>query len=466
MKNVFRDIDILDKRCYDKFYLSEDILMENASLAISNLIRKRVKLNSKILIVAGIGNNGADGIAVARQLHKDYRVKLYLLDKESKSKMFQLQLKRFLSINGKIIKKIEKKNYSVVVDAIFGSGLKRELNLDIINIIRKLNRLDGLKIACDIPTGILRNSLLSKTVFNADITVTMGAINYQLLNDNSKDFIGELVVANLGISNKIYDIKSNIIFLEKKDLQLPFRDKSVTHKGSFGHSYIISGEQKGASILSALACEKFGSGLTTLLSKNRIDNIPYTLMQSSIIKSNISAIAIGMGLGNQFNNKEILDILDIKVPKVIDADIFSKNIFREILKLNDVIITPHPKEFVIILEKVLNLKIDVETLQSSRLDYIDIFMKKYPKIILVLKGSNTIIAYKKKRYIVTFGKAHLSKGGSGDILAGMITALLAQGYKPFKSAYNGVLAHSLLYKNINNFAYTAETLIERIAYLK
>jgi hydroxyethylthiazole kinase-like uncharacterized protein yjeF len=461
MQKVFKSVDYLDKRCYEKFLLSEDILMENAANSIASFIKSKFKSKSKILIVCGGGNNGADGVALARILYKDYKIKLYLLSPNSKGKMFQLQLNRFLAVGGKIIQNIKKSGYDVVVDAIFGSGLNRELDSNTIDIIDRLNSIKAFKIACDIPTGILSSGTISREVFKANRTITMGSINAQLLNDNSKDFVGKIDVANLGVSRDIYEDNTNLFLLDKKDMNLPFRDKKSSHKGDFGHSYIISGDKKGASTLCALACEKFGSGLTTIYSKEYLSNLPFTIMQTNKISNNISAVAIGMGLGE---NQEIDTFLSLNIPKVIDADLFYSTKIVDILKDKRVVITPHPKEFVSLMKISLNIDISIKELQSNRLKYCEIFSKEFPNIVLILKGSNTIIAYQNRFYFNTFGDATLSKGGSGDILAGMITALLAQGYSRLYASITSVIAHSLLSKKIkrNNFSSTAIKLIEAI----
>jgi len=221
MRAVFKEVYSLDKRCYE-LGLSEDILMENAARAIyEEIIKQDIK---SVCIIAGPGNNGADGITLARMLLGLVEVELFL-PLGAKSEMAKLQLQRYKNFGGEYseyeIKNI--KEYDCYVDAIFGSGLKRALSEKISKIIKNVNKKEGLKIACDIPTGLDDNGNKQGEVFRADITITMGAEKLSLYSDNAKDFTGIIKIANLGVSFKSYTKKSNYFVLEKKDMLLPIR---------------------------------------------------------------------------------------------------------------------------------------------------------------------------------------------------------------------------------------------------
>ena len=151
MQKVYDEVNTLDQRCIKKYHLSEDLLMENASLNIANFIREKFKKSKTILIVSGFGNNGADGIVLARLLQSDYKIKLYI-PFSLKSSIAKLQENRARKCGVKIVNKISK--CDIVVDCLFGTGLNRELSLESINIIKILNDLESYKIACDIPSGI------------------------------------------------------------------------------------------------------------------------------------------------------------------------------------------------------------------------------------------------------------------------------------------------------------------------
>ena len=227
MQNIYNEVNTLDERCRIKYNLNEDILMENASLSMMHYINKRYKKTKKVLIVCGPSNNGADGLALARLLYRKYKINV-CLPFHVKSNMTKLQLKRCVSLNIQVSKKIKDKDYDVVVDCLFGSGLNRDLDSTSISIINKLNKLKAFKIACDIPSGINILGQVSKNAFYADITITMGALTKSLFTDIAKEYVGKIKVSNLGMQRKIYEIKSNYFLLEKKDLKLPTRDNKIS----------------------------------------------------------------------------------------------------------------------------------------------------------------------------------------------------------------------------------------------
>ena len=173
MKKIFDEVRSLDKRAIEEFHLTEDILMEHASLGLKNYITKKFKKNSSILIVCGSGNNGADGISLARLLQNKFEVSLYLLN-EPKTEIGKLQLKRAKSINVNFANQIFQAD--VVVDCLFGTGLNKELDEDSVSLINSLNNLNSFKIACDIPSGLNSLGQITQTAFKADITITMGAL--------------------------------------------------------------------------------------------------------------------------------------------------------------------------------------------------------------------------------------------------------------------------------------------------
>jgi len=474
----------LDKRCYEKFNLTEDILMENASLGMANYIRSNFKKGLSLLIVAGVGNNGADGIVLARLLFGYCNVKLYI-PFEIKSYMANLQLDRVKKLGIDIVNEVSESD--IVVDAIFGAGLSRELDSDTIYIVEALNILDGFKLACDIPTGINKDGNPMPIAFRADTTITMGALKESLYSDNAKDYIGEVVCVELGVAREVYEIPSSSYLLEVSDMKLPCRDSKSTHKGSFGHLAVVSGEKEGASILTAMASMRFGVGLTTLVGE--IDStIPYTLMQNIHLPANTTAIAFGMGFGNNFNTLIVDDIINSDMPIVLDADIFHHNIVSRFIQQRDrdIVITPHPKEFVALWNRTIGDKdlslditladidrsnyemLDIATLQSNRFLYVREFCTIYPHITLLLKGANMIIAKDEELFVNPYGSAKLSKGGSGDVLSGLIGSLLAQGYSTIDAATTASLALTSAAKAYNGSSYAMLPidLIEEIAHLE
>jgi hydroxyethylthiazole kinase-like uncharacterized protein yjeF len=449
MKRVFKEVDSLDQKCYTRYQLSEDILMEHAALGLKRAIPQDT---SSILIVCGPGNNGADGITLSRLLHKKMDVKLYI-PIGAKSKMAKIQLERAKSIGVDIVDDIL--STDVIVDAIFGSGLNKELPSKIVKLIGRLNSLESYKIACDIPTGM---------IFQADTTVTMGAVKESLLEDSAKDFIGDLVVADLGIDSKLYEDDSSVYLLQEKDLKLPLRGGKNRHKGDYGHLAVVAGKKFGAAIISARSGFAFGSGLVTIV-ENENYPIPYEIMSSSTLPKNTTAICIGMGLGNIYDRDTLARFLSCEVALLIDADLFYNPILVELLdKKDNLVLTPHPKEFCALLKLTGIADITVQKLQQKRFYYIREFCNRYRDIVLVLKGSNTLISQDNTIYVQSLGSVALSKGGSGDVLAGLIGSLLAQGYTPLESAIQGSLAHALTLKKFtkNNYALTPEDIIEGV----
>ena len=458
MKKVFDELKSLDKRAIEDFFLSEDILMEHASLGLFNYIRKKFKKNKTILIVCGSGNNGADGLALARLLYKTFDVKIYIA-KEPKTPMAKLQYKRAKTLD------IEFADYvfeaDIIVDCLFGTGFSGSLDENSIDLIDKLNSFNSFKIACDIPSGINRQGQVLQTAFKSNLTITMGAYKTALLNDIAKDFVGKIKVANLGLPRDIFQKDTDIFLLEKKDMVLPFRDNKNSHKGSFGHLNIVAGNKLGASIIASKAAFSFGAGLVTIINSNE-QNIPSYIMQNEDISKNCTAIAIGMGLG-KIDDKSLEDILKLNLPKVFDADIFYNPLILKYLDEN-VVLTPHPKEFISLLKLTNIANISIEELQNSRFLYLKKFCEKYPKITLLLKGANVLIAKDKKIYINSYGTQSLSKGGSGDVLSGLIASLLAQGYNPLNAAIFGSLAHTLAAKKYkkNNYSLNPNDLIKKV----
>lgn len=454
MQKLFEEVASLDDRCYKEFYLSEDILMEHAASGMAEYIRNNFKKNAKVTIVCGSGNNGADGLALGRLLHGDFDVTLFYA-KPAKSKMALLQKQRATSI---VIKEsTQLLACDVLVDAIVGTGFSGEFEVEMSQLIEQMNSMDAFKIACDVPSLYL---------FEANITLTMGALKKRMFLDDAKEFVGEIKVLNLGVSRDIYESKTNWNLLDLEDLKLPYRDKKSSHKGSYGHLAVASGQKSGASIMSALSALRFGSGLVTLVG---FENIvpPHSIMYSHEVPKNTTALALGMGLGAEFSKVELDKFLDNTHSMVVDADIFYMPIIAELLQRENLVLTPHPKEFVSLL-KILNIAdISVKELQCERFKYAEIFCKAYPSATLLLKGANVIIGKDDTFYINPHGTQVLAKGGSGDVLSGLIGALLAQGYSSLDAAIHGSLAHvklALLYSGAD-FSLTPDDLIAAIGKL-
>ncbi len=467
MQKVFKSCYALDNKCYEEYRLTEDILMEHAASGIANYIREHFTQGSSVLIVAGVGNNGADGIVLARQLYGDYEIRLYI-PFVLKSEMAKIQLERAVRLGVKSVDTIE--DADVIVDALFGAGLNRNIKEETEHIIHKLNSLKGHKIACDVPTGVGESGQLMPLAFEADVTLTMGAYKEALYLDACKDVVGEVIRVDLGISSLFYEGVSQTCLLERSDLKLPSRTEQSTHKGSFGHAAVFCGEKEGAGIISGMAAATFGAGLTTLVVHEKVSPPAY-LMHSTVVPGNASALAIGMGLGCHFES-EFLQKYVVKshLPIVLDADSFHSEEILSILEQKDreIVITPHPKEFVVLWKILTGEQLTVTHVQAKRFEIVRKFNAKYPHVTLLLKGANTLIMQEERLYINPLGCSKLSKGGSGDVLSGLIVSLLAQGYTAIEAAIHGSLALVIAanhYKG-SSYAMLSTDLIDEVARLE
>jgi len=451
MQKVFKDCYDLDKKCYETYGLTEDILMEHAAAGMANHIRQNFVKGSTILIVSGTGNNGADGTALARQLHGEYDVRLHL-PFGVKSPMAKIQLERAKKVGVHMVDTLE--DADVIVDALLGAGLNKFLHDEMIHIIQQLNSFDGYKLACDIPTGVSSEGHMP-IAFGADVTVTMGARKEALYLDENKDVVGKVICVDLGVSSSKYEMPTQTYLLEESDIKLPSRTKQNSHKGNFGHAAVFCGEKEGAGIIAGMASASFGAGLTTLVVHEKVNPPPY-LMHSTVVPENTTALAIGMGIGGHFESEFLQKyVLSSHLPIVLDADAFLSSELLTILEQKDreIVITPHPKEFVIMWKILTGEEITVAEVQSRRFEMVRMFNAKYPHVTLLLKGANTLMMQEEQMYINPLGCAKLSKGGSGDVLSGLIVSLLAQGYTGVEAAIQGSLALVMAANNYSGATY-------------
>ncbi|GAA7126390.1 NAD(P)H-hydrate dehydratase [Helicobacter pylori] len=461
MLSVYEKVNALDKRAIEELFLSQDILMENAAMALERAVLQNASLGVKVIILCGSGDNGGDGYALARRLIGRFRVLVFEM-KLAKSPMCQLQKERAKKV-GVVIKAWEEKNEDlecdVLVDCVVGSAFKGELE-PFLNF-ESLSQKACFKIACDIPSGIDSKGRVDKRAFKADTTISMGAIKSCLLSDKAKDYIGELKVGHLGVFNSIYEIPTETFLLEKSDLKLPLRDRKNAHKGDYGHVHVLLGKHSGAGLLSALSALSFGSGVVSVQALEceiTSNNKPLELVFCENFPNFLSAFALGMGLENI--PKDFNKWLEL-APCVLDAGVFyHKEVLQALEK--EVILTPHPKEFLSLL-KLVGINISMLELLDNKLEIARDFSQKYPKVVLLLKGANTLIAHQGQVFINILGSVALAKAGSGDVLAGLILSLLSQNYTPLDAAINASLAHALAGLEFkNNYALTPLDLIEKI----
>ena len=280
-------------------------------------------------------------------------------------------------------------------------------------------------------------------------TVFDHPIEEKYLADDMKDKLGDI-----SCSKPEYYTNGNLTLLQKSDMKLPTRVVQNVNKGSFGHVAVVMGEKPGAGIIAATAAFAFGSGLVTLVCNARPVCCPYELMDSPAPPAATNALALGMGLGMPTDGvpapgsqaAEALAWLDAHpdVPCVLDADILKyKGIKELILSRKQVVLTPHPKEFATLLSLCGLGEYDIPYIAEHRFELVRRFCTAFPQAVLILKGANVLIAQGVKVSANTLGSPCLAKGGSGDVLAGLVAALLAQHYTLYDAAVSASLAHAL-----------------------
>ena len=442
-------------------------LMEKAGLALADVAKMQ---KDPYLIICGKGNNGGDGITAARHLHAAGK-KVYLFltsDEQSLSSDAKANLNLIKEkvtpyvINGENDVGLTStlKNANTVVDCILGTGSSKQLSSLFDWIIKTINDSKKYIIACDIPTGVNPDTgAVSTKAIKANTTVTLGYPKLGLAVYPGIKCVGELKIIDIGLK----DIETNTFLLDDTFLKdsLPKRDNE-SNKGSFGRTLLVCGSRQypGAAVLASTAASSIGSGLTSLASPNEAlskitpaipEVIQVDFNQESIVKESTksTAVVIGPGLTTESNIKTLVSglIEKINVPIVLDADginVFSGN--KALIKKakNEVIITPHPKEFARL------LGISTEEVIANKIELVKNTAKEL-NCTVILKGPATIIGTGDgKLYISPFSNSALAKGGTGDVLAGFIGGLISQGLKPSLAACAGVYLHGKVGEVVSN----------------
>lgn len=467
-------------------------LMERASKQLAKWIIKKFEHITPFKIFIGPGNNGGDGLALARLLAENgYQVFVYILklkdltgDPETNYKRLVEQNKaeiQFIS-SEKDFPKFEKKD--VVVDALFGSGLTRPLEGLAAKQVEYINSYNNKKIAIDIPSGLFgedNTNNVSDNIIRANYTLSFQFPNLSFFFPENEIFTGEWHILPIGLHEDIIDkLQTGWFSIDKKTVSsiLKIRTK-FSHKGTFGHALLISGSygKMGAAVLASKACLRTGAGLVT----THVPKLGYQIIQTAIPEAMVSidtsdeyfteipdlekynAIGIGPGIDINIKTQQAFKKLleNIKAPLVIDADglnILAKN-KNWLEKLpGESILTPHPKEFERIFGKSGN-SYEQNQLQTE-------LSKKY-NIFIILKYAHTCITCPDGiSYFNTTGNPGMATAGSGDVLTGMILSLLAQGYSPKNASILGVYLHGLAgdlaMKKTGQEALIASDIIEKI----
>ena len=494
MKAVYIDSSAAEKEAKAHFAIPEHIMMENAAAALERALDDFTGGGRAFaLILCGGGNNGGDGLALARRIQGRIACTVCLFaeakteDARRQKRMAQCAGVQFAEFSETLFQSLLLgfSNRLVVFDCIFGTGFRGELPEAVRSALILINAADCIKIACDIPSGIDRNGTAASKdgdgqplAFCASCTVTMGARKTALYSDAAKDFTGRIQAAPLGISEALFTqcAAPDAYLLEKKDMKLPERTKKSAHKGNFGHAASVLGEKAGAGIIAADAALHFGAGLVSVVHGGlgaAEFHLPYSLMSSAAIPPNANAVILGCGLGRSteafyFIETQVLPFLSAmkNTACVIDADMFYYPALPSLLsRLNEsagarVILTPHPKELTQLLSVCGITDFDAV---SRRFDAARAFAARFQNLVLIAKGAVTYIAHGKNMFIADFGSPALAKAGSGDVLAGMCGALLAQQYNAEEAAKTAVTAHGCAaQKQKASFALTPQSLIQNL----
>jgi hydroxyethylthiazole kinase-like uncharacterized protein yjeF len=455
-----------DKFTIDKQGIGSADLMERAATEIFNWFHLRMQgAQVKIHLFCGIGNNGGDGIALARHLvEHGYNIEVNVVNySEKRSEDFLINLNRlkerklwpnFID-NNTPFPKIGTDD--IIVDAIFGIGLNRVPDRWVMTLIEYLNHSEAFIVSVDLPSGLFmdRVSNSAEGIIKSNYILSFQAPKLIFFLPETAPYIENWQILDIGLDPEfLLSTETDYELVTKHEILAWYIPrKKYSHKGSYGHSLLIGGSHGkiGAMILTSNACLRSGTGLLTAM----VPNCGYDPMQTAVPEAMVlsdseekiiskinyelapTVIGIGTGMGQDAKTKKAFgDFLkDNKIPLVIDADALnllstSKTLLKKLPPQS--ILTPHDKEF----ERLVGEWAD----DFDKLEKAKKFSKQYD-CILVLKGAHTITIYKDRGYINTTGNPGMATAGSGDVLTGVITALVAQGYVPLRAAVFGVYLH-------------------------
>ncbi len=475
-----------------RFGLSYKIMMENAGTACARNIRNEIEKENgftakNIAVVCGKGNNGGDGFVIARKLRESgYNVCVILASgyptSQEATYMYKLVIDQGIKIlwhdgdKQTVLQTI--KSADVIVDAIYGFSFYGKLNDDIRELLSEMSSSKGLKFAVDIPSGVYcDNGRCDEGCFKADFTVAISALKPAHIIEPASSCCGDIIIANIGIPEESYNVTQNSLYTySKNEARLLFPERmSDSHKGSFGHLLCICGSKtmSGAPVLVASAALRSGAGLVTLAFPEGLYNtvsaklteallmpLPEneegtlsTLCLKQLISSlpKYDAVVIGCGLGVNEDTASVVRavIENSKVPLIIDADalnILAKDVSTLENADCDIILTPHIGE----MSRLTG--IDKDLILNDRFNIALNFSKKH-KVSLAMKCANTVVTFAEgsRVYINNTGNTGLSKGGSGDVLAGLIGGFAVQNFLLSDAVTAGVFVHG----------YTADAVADR-----
>ena len=418
-------------------------------------------------IFVGPGNNGGDGLVIGRLLSKKFfEVNIWVCHLSEKFSQDFKANQAMLPANGELeIRNLkdgdkypEFEEPGIIIDAILGTGISRAIEGYWAGLLEHLNNDLSERVSVDIPTGMFPDSLGSEIIFKADCTFTFEIPKFSFLLPSNIPYVGKLVFGQIGLNNQVlYETPSDKYLLTQYQVAAILRERPETgHKGTFGHALLVMGGygKMGAAILAARACLRSGTGLVT----THIPKSGYPIMQIAFPEAMVSvdrhefnisefpavdkyaAIGIGCGIGvNSSTEKALSDfLLEYNSPVVLDADALNILAANETLLSQiplDSILTPHPGEFERLFGKTADDYERIELLQQKAIEL---------KVFILLKGSRSCLAVPNGNlFFNSTGNSGMATAGSGDVLSGIITGLLAQGYDSQEACLLGMYLHGM-----------------------
>lgn len=450
----------VDKYTIDTVGIPSLVLMERAALSVVEEIKKNEEISKTVLVAASTGNNGADGLAIGRMLHLlGYSTCICIFgDINKATEEFKTQLQIIKKLGIEIITSLKKAD--VVIDAIFGIGLSREVKGDFADIINVINDMDATKYAVDIPSGVdADNGKILGVAIKADYTITFGAYKKGTVLYPGADYCGKVIVADIGFPKVAYDTCRDLLYTAKSDdlLNIPQRP-NYSNKGTFGKVLIIAGSKDitGAAYLCGEGAFRVGAGLVRIFTPSTNREVIQKLLPEAMVncydieqfdKKALEAclnwcdvVAVGPGLSTGVIQKIILEtVLNANIPTVIDADGINNIAQDEKLKKKlhkNVVITPH------VAEAARLLGLSSEVIADDIVKAAKMTNYKY-NVTCVLKDARTVIATDKNTYVNLSGNNGMATAGSGDVLTGVIVGLIGIGTEIESAAVLGPYIHGI-----------------------
>ena len=448
-------------------------LMERAAKAITKAITEKWSTQTPVVVFAGPGNNGGDALAVGRLLaEQDYKVHIYLFNTNGKlsedcaaNKQRILDSRKLKDMLTEVIEEFDPPQLTaqtLVIDGLFGSGLTKPLAGGFASLVKYINQSPSFIVSIDLPSGLMTEDNtynVRANIIKADLTLTLQQKKLAFLFPENQQFIGQLKILDIRLSEEgTQRIEAHYTMLEENDIRPRILHRNeYAHKGNMGHALVIAGSygMAGAAVLATKACLRAGAGKVTVRTPRRNNDIMQISVPEAVVSidrdelyfnetvdtEDMDAVCIGPGLRQQENTAiaVISQIRRTQCPLVLDADalnvLANHRAWLQQLPKN-IIMTPHPKEFDLL--NGTTCSDSYERLSKAR------NMAEHLNAYILLKGHYTALCLPNGQVIFnSTGNAGMATAGCGDVLAGIITALLARGYKHADACMVGMYLHGL-----------------------